>query len=377
MRVAMGSTEIATRSCTGHNRLAGSGRQIATGCMRVATAWSADRDDRSCRNQIATERSVATALVNAAYWAVAFTGYAFPFIFPFQDRRLWQQAAQLIQGNHRIISMDNNSVGHFWFDVWMGDAPLKAYILEDTWRDMPNKVVRWLTPPPRRLKLNVDGAFNMMLDESGGGGILRDHKGNMCCAFAKPYHGLKSSLAAEALALRDELSICCSKGVYEVLVETDSLNLMHIVTRVKAEIIHVPREANKVADCLAGFALSCAHLTTWDSWAHLPTIVKDPYRLDKCQKKSGNYLAIAKAVAICICDVILFPTQDHLLSAGNLSIISCAWEGMPISQAVLGYLYAGLFSTTTGGPFFGSVIALECWMGMHICYKATDGTSVK
>ncbi|MQM08304.1 hypothetical protein Taro_041159 [Colocasia esculenta] len=35
-----------------------------------------DRDDRRCRDQIMTERSVATALVNAAYRAVAFTGSA-------------------------------------------------------------------------------------------------------------------------------------------------------------------------------------------------------------------------------------------------------------------------------------------------------------
>ncbi|MQL87893.1 hypothetical protein Taro_020451 [Colocasia esculenta] len=164
------------------------------------------------------------------------------------------------------------------------------------------KVVRWLTPPQGRLKLNIEGAFNMMSDEAGGGGILRDHKGNMCCAFASPYQGLKSSLDAEALALRDGLLMCCRKGVHEVLVETDSLNLLQIVTRqlphpwklafifqevasitkrIKTEITHVPREGNKVADCLAGFASFCVHFTTWDSWADLPTTVKDPYHLDK------------------------------------------------------------------------------------------------
>ncbi|MQL76641.1 hypothetical protein Taro_009043 [Colocasia esculenta] len=57
MRVATGSTEIATGACTGRDRLV-------------------DRDDRHCRDQIATERSVAMALVNAAYRAVAFTGSA-------------------------------------------------------------------------------------------------------------------------------------------------------------------------------------------------------------------------------------------------------------------------------------------------------------
>ncbi|MQM10798.1 hypothetical protein Taro_043696 [Colocasia esculenta] len=153
--------------------------------------------------------------------------------------------------------------------------------------EIPNvilpKAVRWITPPRGRLKLNVDGAFNMMLDEAGGGGILRDHKGNMCCAFAMPYHDLKSSLEAEALALRDGLSMCCRKGFKEEL----SLILQDIAAvtkRVKAEISHVPREGNKVADCLAGFALSCVHLTTWDSWADLPNTVRDPYRLDKMNK---------------------------------------------------------------------------------------------
>ncbi|MQM13529.1 hypothetical protein Taro_046455 [Colocasia esculenta] len=167
---------------------------------------------------------------------------------------------------------------------------------------MVPKIVRWLTPPPGRLKLNVDGAFKMTANEAGGGGILRDHKGNMVCAFANPYHELKTSLHAEALALRDGLLMCCSRGAHDVLVETDSLNLVHIVTgqlprpwdlslilqkvavitnRAKAEITHVPREGNKVADCLAEFAFSCVHLNTWDSWANLPTIVKDTYHLDK------------------------------------------------------------------------------------------------
>ncbi|MQL85439.1 hypothetical protein Taro_017953 [Colocasia esculenta] len=88
-----------------------------------------------------------------------------------------------------------------------------------------------LPPSPGRLKLNVDGAFKMTLGDAGEGGILRDHKGNMCCAFAKAYHRLKSSLAIEALALRDGLSICCNKRILEVMVETDSLNLLQIITR--------------------------------------------------------------------------------------------------------------------------------------------------
>ncbi|MQL98380.1 hypothetical protein Taro_031087 [Colocasia esculenta] len=70
-------------------------------------------------------------------------------------------------------------------------------------------------------------------------------------------------------------------------------------------------------------------------------------------------------------------TWDLSTMTTNLSVISSVWEGMPISQAVLGYLYAGLSSTSTGRPFFGSVIALECWMGIRICYKVTDDASIK
>ncbi|MQL72013.1 hypothetical protein Taro_004346 [Colocasia esculenta] len=161
-------------------------------------------------------------------------------------------------------------------------------------------IVRWLMPPSGRLKLNVDGAFMKTSGRAGGGGILRDHEGNMCWAFSRAYHDLNSSLAAEAMAIKDGLSICCNKGVTEV--ETDSLNLFQILTNqisspwdlacimhditaktlhLKTEIAHVPREANRVADCLASFATSCPRFVIWSAWADLPTIVKDPYHLDK------------------------------------------------------------------------------------------------
>ncbi|MQL86144.1 hypothetical protein Taro_018684 [Colocasia esculenta] len=159
------------------------------------------------------------------------------------------------------------------------------------------RIIPWLTPPLGRLKLNVDGTFKMTSGEAGGGGILRDHEGKMCWAFARAYHGLKSSLAAKALALRDGLSICCSKGITEVLVETDSLNLLQIVTKqiscpwdfacimqhiatkkqeLEAEISHTPREANRVADCLASFAMSCPHVVIWDYWPIYLLLLRNP-----------------------------------------------------------------------------------------------------
>ncbi|MQM04096.1 hypothetical protein Taro_036891, partial [Colocasia esculenta] len=128
------------------------------------------------------------------------------------------------------------------------------------------RVVRWSTPPSGRLKLNVDGAFRPASGEAGGGGIIRDQNGTLCCAFAQTHHGLSSSLAAEALALRDGIAMCCRTGISDVMIETDSQNLLQIVTvqqthqwdiacilqdialktqNMQATITYTPREANK------------------------------------------------------------------------------------------------------------------------------------
>ncbi|MQM07655.1 hypothetical protein Taro_040496 [Colocasia esculenta] len=47
------------------------------------------------------------------------------------DRKLWQQAVQLIHSNHRIIPSKDRSEASFWLDTWTGTAPLKTYLTED------------------------------------------------------------------------------------------------------------------------------------------------------------------------------------------------------------------------------------------------------
>ncbi|MQM02961.1 hypothetical protein Taro_035731 [Colocasia esculenta] len=96
-----------------------------------------------------------------------------------------------------------------------------------------------------------------------------------------------------------------------------------------------------------------------------------------CKRKTTNYTAIAKAVAICICGVILFPEADGAISFRNLSVIDSISEGMKIGQAVLGFLYAGLTSAALGGPFYGSVVALELWMGMHVQFRAVEDLTME
>ncbi|MQM21074.1 hypothetical protein Taro_054106 [Colocasia esculenta] len=117
------------------------------------------------------------------------------------------------------------------------------------------------------------------------------------------------------------------------------------------------------------------HSMTSRNHVHLLPIAQ--WVISQYKHKTENYLAIAKAAAICICGVILFPAEDGAISFSNLSIIDSISEGMYIGQAVLGYLYAGLSSAATGGPFYGSAVALELWMGMHIQFRAMDTLSTE
>ncbi|MQL76677.1 hypothetical protein Taro_009060 [Colocasia esculenta] len=111
-------------------------------------------------------------------------------------------------------------------------------------------------------------------------------------------------------------------------------------------------------------------LYSMTSGMHIHLLPIAQWITSQCKRKTKNYAAIAKAAAICICGIILFPESDNTISFGNLSIIDSISEGMNIGQTVLGFLYAGLTSAALGGPFYGSVIALELWMGMHIQFRA-------
>ncbi|MQL82195.1 hypothetical protein Taro_014663 [Colocasia esculenta] len=113
-------------------------------------------------------------------------------------------------------------------------------------------------------------------------------------------------------------------------------------------------------------------LYTMTSGMHVHLLPIAQWITSQCKRKTTNYTAIAKAAAICICGVILFPESDGAISFGNLSIIDSISEGMKIGQAVLGFLYASLTSAALGGPFYGSVIALELWMGMHIQFRVVE-----
>ncbi|MQL94172.1 hypothetical protein Taro_026827 [Colocasia esculenta] len=134
-------------------------------------------------------------------------------------------------------------------------------------------------------------------------------------------------------------------------------------------------------------------INSWSILAYITTKKNDLYSMtsgmhvhllpiaqwitSECKRKTTNYTAIAKAAAICICGIILFPESDDAISFGNPSIIDSISEGMKIGQVVLGFLYAGLTSAALGTPFYGSIVTLELWMGMHIQFRVTENSSTE
>ncbi|MQL68683.1 hypothetical protein Taro_000961 [Colocasia esculenta] len=115
-------------------------------------------------------------------------------------------------------------------------------------------------------------------------------------------------------------------------------------------------------------------INSWSILAYITTKKNDLYSMtsgmhvhllpiaqwitSQCKRKTTNYTAIAKAAAICIYGVILFPEADGAISFGNLSIIDF------ISEALR-------------GPFYGSIIALELWMGMHFQFRTVENPNTE
>ena len=126
-----------------------------------------------------------------------------------------------------------------------------------------------------QLKLNMDGSSHGNLGYGGGGGFLRDGHDKVLVAFAE-YYGYVMSLQVKARALCTSLTICALEGLSNIVVEMDSKVLQGILTSkslgpvsirlviwkirlfeyLVGSFTHCFREANKVADSLAGFTVS-------------------------------------------------------------------------------------------------------------------------
>ncbi|KAL6545491.1 hypothetical protein OROGR_009365 [Orobanche gracilis] len=135
----------------------------------------------------------------------------------------------------------------------------------------------WVPPKPGFIKLNVDGSFRDWAKCIGGGGVLRDEKGNCLMGFKSMEVGGNSFLA-EVLALKEGLLLAWSNGFLDVICEMDcaevlsgledpqslqfcpSLNdikvLLNRQWRVSLHLVH--RDKNHAADSLAKLGVAAS-----------------------------------------------------------------------------------------------------------------------
>ncbi|KAH0714447.1 hypothetical protein KY285_007229 [Solanum tuberosum] len=127
-------------------------------------------------------------------------------------------------------------------------------------------------PSPHIVKLNSDGSC--LRGICGGGGVVRDNKGRIICAYSI-HLGPGTSNMAKAASMLFGIKWCVNNGHSVIIGETDSLliikcvrrewkvpwRILHIINEIQElvekhgfEIKHCFQEANRSADKLASMS---------------------------------------------------------------------------------------------------------------------------
>jgi ribonuclease HI len=80
------------------------------------------------------------------------------------------------------------------------------------------------------VKVNVDASFYADTCTCAVGAVLRDYQGHLIAASCKFLPQVASAAMAEAIAMKEALSLVTSKGCSEVIAEADSLEIIQACT---------------------------------------------------------------------------------------------------------------------------------------------------
>ena len=159
--------------------------------------------------------------------------------------------------------------------------------------------VQWRPPEQSWIKLNVDGAFSQSTQCAGGGGLVRDHKGEILAAFSAGLEG-SSGLEAEVSAVLLGILMAKQHGsqiwievdaeVVARWLATDQLGAASVCSEfakirreldeVNWKVTHIFREGNKAADFLAGVGVGSGRMNVYTR-SSVPARVKVLCRLDQ------------------------------------------------------------------------------------------------
>lgn len=86
--------------------------------------------------------------------------------------------------------------------------------------------LKWMPPDCHEFKLNVDGACKGHI--RGGGGLVRDHRGDFLFGFSAPYTS-DDALGAEIQALYDGMNMCVAQRMTRVCIESDAALVVKMI----------------------------------------------------------------------------------------------------------------------------------------------------
>ncbi|KAK9990593.1 hypothetical protein SO802_025578 [Lithocarpus litseifolius] len=170
------------------------------------------------------------------------------------------------------------------------------------------KQIKWEKPNTGWVKLNTDGSADVASGTAGGGGLIRDDRGNWIMGFTRKI-GKANCFLAEMWALRDGLLLCNELNLNAVMVELDAKALVdalknpliantivsplfddykRLATQIPfLSIKHIYREANRCADRLANLG-RCQSLD-FISYS-CPPVDLMPLVMADCQERVVNRL---------------------------------------------------------------------------------------
>ncbi|XP_073057409.1 uncharacterized protein [Primulina eburnea] len=148
-----------------------------------------------------------------------------------------------------------------------------------------DRVLKWTKPPLGHFRLDVDAGFHEQKGVFSVGAVITDHRGFICAASGRGIRHPGSVVAAELNAILFGLKLAVQGNYRNVWVFSDSVQAVNALTETTEIINHdgvlisniqellqsgcflrirnVSRCSNKVAHCLAHFALSYPSPFTW------------------------------------------------------------------------------------------------------------------
>ncbi|XP_059294732.1 uncharacterized protein LOC132047749 [Lycium ferocissimum] len=138
----------------------------------------------------------------------------------------WKELMLIKQDSepHMLWQINKGNV-LFWWDNWIGLGPLSMFVNRDI--AVGNTQVKELIIENRwnneRLQtmLNTDGSSMSRANKAGGGGILRDHHGNLIMAFTASMNFCSNNMA-ETQAANCGLKWCQQNNIHPLILEMDS-----------------------------------------------------------------------------------------------------------------------------------------------------------